>query len=160
MTETAGDVIKSALQEILKQASEAPLEPDEQRDAILYMNRFMTQIAAQGIALGYTIVTSTTDEITIPDGAINGLVFNLAIRLAPQFGKIVDQTLRDNARDGIDAMRHIAVKKGRTFFPSTLPRGSGNEDTHTDRHFYREQGGHILTEQNGPILLEDDTDAA
>lgn len=160
MTETAGDVIKSALQEILVQAAEATLEPDETQDAIRYMNRFMAQKAAQGIALGYTNVTSTSDEITIADGALNGLVFSLAIRLAPQFGKIVDQTLRDNAKDGLNAMRHIAVKKGRTFFPGTLPRGSGNEDTHSDRHFYPEQGGQILTEQNGPILLEDDTDGA
>ena len=160
MAEFAGDIIKSALQEILVQASEAELEPDETQDALTYMNRFMDQIAAQGTALGYTQVTSPSDPITIPEGAINGLVFELAIRLAPQFGKAVSIDLRQNAKDGRDAMRRIAVFVRSSVFPDTLPRGSGNEDDFngsTGRHFYPGNAGQILTEQNGPILLEDET---
>lgn len=158
MAETAGSVIKSALQEILVQASEAPLEPDETIDALLYMNRFMAAQAANGIALGYTEVDDTSDVITIPGGAIEGLVFNLAMKLAPQFGKVVDVTLARNAKDALATMRNIAVKVGRAQFPNTLPRGSGNEDDGVRQdQFYPDHGGQILTEQTGPILLEDDT---
>ena len=142
MAEFAGDIIKSALQEILVQASEAPLEPDEIQDALTYMNRFMTQIAAQGTNLGYTKVTSPTDPITIPDGALNGLVFELAIRLAPQFGKQVSPDLRQNAKDGRDAMRRIAVFVRSSKFPGTLPVGSGNEcaeATYLDDRFFPHQ---------------------
>jgi len=156
----AGDIGKSILQQILVQEADAPFEPDEIQDTLKEMNRFMATQAAKGLAFGYTNVTSVDDDITIPDGALDGFIFGTAIRLAAQFGKIVEQSLRDNARDGLDAMRHIAVKKGRTLFPGTLPRGSGNEDTDSDDHFYHEHAGQILTEQNGPILLEDDTDAA
>jgi hypothetical protein len=158
MAETAGSVIKSALQEILVQASEAPLEPDETIDALLYMNRFMAEQAANGIALGFTEVDDTSDEITIPGGAINGLVFNLAMKLAPQFGKVVSITLATNAKDALATMRNIAVTIGRSQFPNTLPRGSGNEDDGVRQdQFYPDHGGQILTEQTGPILLEDDT---
>lgn len=157
MSETAATVITSALQEILVQASEAPLEPDEIQDAIRYMNRFMAQLAADGIALGYTDVASTSDAITIPDGAINGLVFNLAIKLASQFGKAVSPELALNAREAKNTMRNIAVTIGRSHFPNTLPIGSGNEFDGGATHFYPDNTGQILNEQTGPILLEDDT---
>ena len=158
MAETAGTIIKSALQEILAQASEAPLEPDETQDAIRYMNRWMAEQAANGIALGYTNVDDTSDEITIPDGAMNGLVYNLALHMATQFGKQVPIELASKARSSLNTMRNLAVTIGRSDFPNTLPVGSGNEDSgYNQNHFYPDQGGSILTEQTGPILLEDDT---
>lgn len=160
--ETAETVLKSALQEILVQASEAPLEPDEFQDAIKYMNRYMDSLAAKGVNLGYTKVTNLNDPITIPDGAIEGLVFKVGERLATQFDKqAVTQglTFRSNARDALKAMYSIAVQVGPSHFPGSLPIGSGNEDElQNGDHFYPEPDGVILTEQTGSILLEESTD--
>lgn len=160
--ETAETVLKSALQEILVQASEAPLEPDEYQDAITYMNRFMTSLAARGVNLGYTIVENLNDPITIPDGALEGLVFKMAERLAPQFDKqAITQglTFRTNMTEGLNAMYSIAVQVEFAQYPGTLPIGAGNEqEVQGDRHFYPERQDQILTEQTGPILLEESTE--
>ena len=59
---TVAQVAKSSLQRILVQASEAPLEPDEYQDFIFSMNNYMAELDAQGIQLGYTVVTDLGDD--------------------------------------------------------------------------------------------------
>ena len=78
--ETAESIVNDALQEILVQASEAPIQTVDFNTAVRYMNRFMFALDAKGISLGYTKVSKASDLITIPDGALEGLVFNLAVR--------------------------------------------------------------------------------
>jgi len=162
--ETAATIIKSALQEILVQASESDLEADEIQDGIRYLNRMMAKYAAQGITLGYTQVTSLADPITVPDGALDGMVKNLALSLQPQFaapGTPVSQLLALQAREGLDTMRQIAIQSiGPTFYPDTLPRGSGNEEQTAFRadHFYTTPEEQIELEQGGFISIEQNTE--
>lgn len=163
MSETAAQVIKDAMLEIGGIASESPLEPDEISDAIRYMNRFMARIAADGINIGYTVVSTLADIITIPDGAIDGLVSNLALRLHPQYtapGTPISLTLAQAGEDGLKTMRALAIFSiGPTAFPNTLPVGSGNEDGFAgcDNHFFRGDDDGILTESGGFIATEDGT---
>ena len=164
MTETAFSVIKSALQEINVQASEAPLEQDEIQDGITYLNRLMSKFAAQGISLGYTKISSLGDEITVPDGALDGIVKNLAISLHPQFIESdapINPLLAQQARDGLDAMRNLSVFTiGPSYYPNTFPVGSGNESDcglGLDR-FYTNPDNPILTEQGGTISVEENTE--
>ena len=163
MSETAAQVIKDALLEIGGIASESPLEADEVSDAIRYMNNFMFEIAALGINLGYTEVSTLADVITIPPGALSGLKSNLAISLIPQYaapGTPISLALAAKAENGMNAMRSLAIFKiGPTAFPDTLPMGSGNEDGFAgcDSHFYSGDQDHIETEQGGFIATEDST---
>jgi hypothetical protein len=83
---TVAQVAKASLQRILVQASEAPLEPDEYQDYIFALNNYMTQLDAQGIVLGYTVVDSLGDEVTVPTGALRGIIANMAIEVAPDYG--------------------------------------------------------------------------
>jgi len=164
MAETAGDIIGSALGELLVRASESPLEADETQDALKYLNRMMSALAVKGINLGYTAVSSLGDEITVADGAIEGMVKNLAIRLHPQFkapGTPVDPLLVAGAREGLDVMMSIAIDGvGPTRFADTLPIGSGNEgnDVYGTGHFYEDDTDPVLIEQGGYISIESDTD--
>lgn len=163
MAETAQSVITSALQEIGVQAVEAPIEASEAQDAITYLNRMMTKFAAQGIALGYTIITNLGDTITVADGALEGIVKNLAITLNPQFGSPgtpINPLLVQQAREGIDSLRDIAVTITPTLFPGSLPIGSGNEgeDIQTADHFYVDPADGVLTEQGGFISVESETE--
>ena len=154
----ANRAVEMALQELLVRGVEAPLQADESQDAVLYMNLMMAEFAADGINLGYTEVSDLGDDITIPDGALMPMIKNLAIYLAAQFGVSIPVDLAILAKTGKNTMRNIAVKVIPSQFPNSLPLGSGNEDeTFTDSHFYPDQQGQILTEQSGPILLEDDT---
>jgi hypothetical protein len=157
---TAAQVIKAALQKILVQASEAPFEADDYQDAIFAMNLWMTDLQAQGIALGYTEVSNLSDEVTIPTGALRGLINNLAIEVSPDYGGVVSQELRMQAASGLDTMRQIGQLIPETAYPSTLPIGSGNYDQQfgVAQFFYPEQEAEILGESTGSIGLESETD--
>ena len=121
--ETANTVIVDALQQILVQASEASIQADEAQTAIRYMNRYMARLDAKGIDLGYTVVSTLADPITIPDGAVDGLVTNLAVALAPQYDVPLTQGLLLEAKSGQDAMLAIAFSIG----PICLARWRGSE---------------------------------
>ena len=152
---TAAQVTKASLQRIVVQASEADLEPDEFQDAIFAMNNYMLALDAQGVTLGYTEVLDLGDEVTIPVGALRGLIANLAIEIAPDYNGIISQGLVVAAEAGYKAMLHLGNRIGATKFPSTLPIGSGNEDTtYLNRHFFPGLEAQILAETSGAIGLE------
>ena len=158
--ETAQTVVSDILQEILVQGSEQAINAVDAQTAIRYMNRFMASLSAQGVSLGYTTVSSLSDSITIADGAIEGLIYNTALRLVSSYDVQPNQFLVANARDGLKAMRKLGVTITASSHPCTLPIGSGNEqeNTYTNDHFYDCPDDSILTEQNGNILLEDATE--
>ncbi len=157
---TAAQVIKSALRKILVQESETDLEPDEYQDAIFAMNTYMLALDADGVKLGYTEVTNLADEITIPTGALRGLIYNLALECIDEYGGQATQTVVKIANDGEKVMRKLGISKMYTSYPSTLPIGSGNETDQGYRysHFYsNENEDVILAETTGAIALETNT---
>lgn len=153
--ETAQTVINDALQEILVQAIEQPLEQVDFAIAQRYMNRFMNEIAADGVTLGYTMVNSPNDPITIPYGAINGLIYNLALHLATTYDVAVGPELAVKAANGLRIMTRISTQIIPSSYPDTLPIGSGNEwDSSRNDKFYTEPSPAVETESGGFIGLE------
>ena len=159
---TAAQVTKAILQQILVQDSEAPLTASEFQDTIFAMNNFMTGLAADGVNLGYTEVTSLGDEITIPTGALRGLIANVAIDISPQFDADPSGALVASATQGLKSMRRLGQRMGQTQYPGTLPIGSGNQHdgSYNTRRFYPALEAQILAEVNGPIGLESETEEA
>jgi len=153
---TAAQVIKYALQEILTQASEAPLESDEYQDCIFALNTMMLEYNADGISLGFTEVTNLGDTLTVPAGAISGIVSNLAIRVAPQFMGSVTQELINKASAGLKVMTKLGVTIQPTQFSGLVPRGSGN-DRWLSNKFYEPTGDEIEAEVNNNIQVESNT---
>jgi len=155
--ETAESVINDALQEILVQASEQALQTVDFQTGRRYLNRMMTTTPYN--LLGFTTVTNPSDAITIPDGAIEGVIFNLAKRLLTSYDMSLTAELLQSARDGLAEIRKIAIVVKPTSFPCTLPIGSGNEQENTfnNQHFYPCPDDELLAEQGGSILLESDT---
>jgi hypothetical protein len=124
----------------------------------------MAKWDVMGLQLGYTKVSSLGDQITVSDGAIEGIVKNLAVSMWPQFsapGTPINQILMLEAKDGLDAVRMVALDSiGPSFYPDTLPIGSGNEwdgSFNTD-HFYTEPSEEVLTESGGFISVESGTE--
>ena len=154
--ETAQDVVNDILQEILVQANEQPIEAVDFQFVVRYMNRYMAQLAIRA-PIGYTKVTEPTDYITIPDAALEGLIFNVALKILNSYDIDVGPTLYQNAAEGLDTIYRISMAPVVVTHPSTLPIGSGNECGAFTNHFYPSQGNPALTEQNGNILLEDTT---
>jgi hypothetical protein len=153
---TVAQVAKASLQSILVQASEAPLEADEYQDFIFALNNYMSSLAAKGVNLGYTAVSDLGDQVTVPPGALTGLIANMAIQSVPYYGGVVTPELALTAREGMQAMPMLGQYIQPTKLPSTLPIGSGNEDNiyGSGFHFYPGDGDTILAEVNGSIALE------
>ena len=155
---TVSQVLKASLQRILVQASEAPIEADEAQDFIFAMNNYMLALDADGVSLGYTEVDNLGDEVTIPTGALRGLIANMAIEVSPDYGGEITQGLVLAASEGLKVMRKLGQIIPTTRYPGTLPIGSGNEgDIFRSSHFYPDLEAQILSETTGAIGLEENT---
>tara|TARA_B100001250_G_C19814680_1_gene797679 strand:- start:5390 stop:5872 length:483 start_codon:yes stop_codon:yes gene_type:complete len=157
---TVAQVAKSSLQRILVQSSEAPLQPDEYEDYIFALNNYMNELNAQGVALGFTEVSDLGDDVTIPSGALRGVIANMAIEVAPDYGGQISEGLVKAAKEGMKTMRLIGQTMGSSKMPSTLPIGSGNEGNSkigVAGHFYADSETEILAETTGAISLETNT---
>lgn len=156
---TVAQVIKAALQRILVQGSEAPLESDEYQDAIFALNNFMSALEAEGVDLGYTEVNDLSDEVTVPAGALRGIIANVAIEVAPDYGGVVSPELIQQAASGMKAMRHLGQTIKASCFPCTLPIGSGNYQTGYSPFYGNHSYGCgcsscLATEADACILME------
>ena len=153
---TVSQVSKASLQRILVQGSEADLEPDEYHDFIFAMNNYMLSLDAEGVKLGYTEVSNLGDEVTVPVGALRGIIANMAIEVAPDYSGVISPGLVTAARDGLSAMRRIGQTIVATAYPSTLSIGSGNEHgrLYNNEHFYTDLESEILAETTGAVTLE------
>ena len=151
---TVEQVARASLQAILVQGSEAPLEADEYQDYIFALNNYMTNLDASGIQLGYTLVNSLDDVLTVPAGALRGIVANMAIEVAAQYGGTITDTLVVSAKQGMDAMKKLGQQIVSSRFPSTLPIGSGNDNWGNTTPFYPDVEAEILAETTGSIGLE------
>jgi len=132
---TVSYLAKKSLQRILVQGSEAPFEPDEYADYLDALNDYMKQLEAQGIDLGFTTVVSMNDEVTVPPGALRGIIANMAIEVSADYGVVVSDALVIAARQGLQTMRLLGQSVPLSANPSTLPVGSGNY-AHNANPFY------------------------
>lgn len=146
---TAGDVAQRALTRILVESPDSPLDASEYSDALDSLNSLMAAYEENGIRLGYTAVDNVADEVTVPDGAIRGIVANLAIEVAPDYGGKVSAALVKQADEGLKVMRKIARPLvGNVSMPPTLPLGSGNDNNYYNRHhFYDKRATALITLQ-------------
>ena len=157
---TVAQVAKASLQRILVQGADAPLQADEYDDYIFALNNWMLDLDASGITLGYTEVSDLGDELTVPTGALRGIIANMAIEVAPDYNGQITPGLQKAAIEGMQTLRLIGQTVPTSSYPSTLPVGSGNEDeaTYSTSKFYDgATEAEILAETTGAISLEDDT---
>lgn len=158
-TETARDVLLGAFEDIVVRMDEETLGASDMLTGVKTINRIMAMLSENGVDLGFTKLAKISDLITIPEGVIDSLVSLLALRLWPSYrtGEPSSQLVA-NARRGLAQMYKSGVEIGATEYPSTLPMGSGNEDSGgTYDIFYPDLDATILTENNGSVSLEDNT---
>ena len=150
-----GTLVKQILSEINVREVESDLQADEAQDTIFALNSYMLALDATGIKLGFTEVSDLGDVVTVPAGAVMGIVANVAIMMAPTFGVSVPQELVVKAKIGLAAMRKLGVSVNPSSYPSGLPIGSGNEYCGDEERFFYNDDEALETEQGGKILTED-----
>ena len=136
----AREIISWAFAEVTQ--SKAPIQDVELYDGLRYLNRMMGK--PEFSALGYTSLTSVDDVVTVSDGAILGMVKNLALTLWPQYSTIaVNPLIKYSAKRSFDTMLAMAITTiNPAQFPATYPIGSGNYDDRYTDNFYSNQQGH------------------
>jgi len=151
----AEDLIRDALQEIGRQAAEQPVSGDDMATGIRYLNRMM--LGVDYLGLGFTIITSGSQLVTIPTYAEEWATFKLATRLASQYPPTDQiQIIAENERQAWTNLLNQHQTLPVTSYSDTMPTGSGNTDGGVyDDIFYPAADPSILTEDGDHILLED-----
>jgi hypothetical protein len=106
--------------------------PSELASGLRKLDMMMGSWESQGIRVGYSIPSGqdTSDistSMNIPDSAAEAIAANLAIRIAPSFGKAVPIELKYLATDSYNSLLTTAVTPVGQQFPATLPAGAGNK---------------------------------
>ena len=137
MPETAQTLVSDILQELLINSAEQSIPAVDFQTTVRYLNRYMSMQDGDGVKLGYTEVTNPTDDITVPAGAINGIIYNVALNLATTYDVVVTPELAVKAQTGLNIMIKLGSPIQGTKYTSNTPRGSGNcNDTFSAFNFY------------------------
>lgn len=133
---TASDIIEGALRKLKVTSPEIPTEAHYISNGLVDLNDFGLQLESV-FPLGFESLTASTDEVNIPIECVGMFKSNLAIYLAPQYGLQPDPLLMLEAERSM-SMALSAFGKINTTYPSSLPRGSGNQNQFNNnyQHFF------------------------
>lgn len=129
---TKRQLIESAYEEIGLASYEFDLSPEEWQSALRKMDTMIATWQGKGINTGYAIPGNPDDsdldnESGLQDLAVEAVYLNLAIRLAPSFGKQITQTTQASAKDAYNTLLNQAAFPPQQQFPNTLPVGAGSK---------------------------------
>lgn len=131
--------IAAALEEI-GIGTQFDIQPEQEESALRQLDSMMAFWNARGVRLGYPLPGSpessdVTAESQVPDSANLAIITNLAIRIAPSYGKTVAADTKATAKLTLDTLMARAAFPRERQYPSSLPRGAGQKPWGTDRPF-------------------------
>lgn len=132
MSYTKRDLVTSALEEIGYAAYIYDLMPEQLDSVLRTLNMMMASWNAIGIRIGYPIASSPANDdlneiVDINDGALLAISSNLAMKIAPRFGKAIPQELRQTAKQAYDNLFAKLAMPPPMQWPNTMPSGAGNK---------------------------------
>lgn len=136
------------------------LQPEQLETALRRLDTMLASWNAKGIRLGWPLPGSPEcsdldDETNVPDAANEAIILNLAIRIAPSFGKTVAAETKVFAKQAYDQLLAIAAAPGQRQFPGTLPSGAGNKSWRTNGSpFTRSPCDPLLAGPDGPLTFD------
>ena len=135
---TMREVVEDAAEEIGAKTAEIPLEDDELQSGLRRCNDMLTEWDDIGIISGYNPVSNGDDVLEVDRNAVAAIKYNLAIRMAPSFRKVVSAALGQIASSTLSRLEASGAFIGQVAYPDSLPMGSGNEcpGLDTDRRFF------------------------
>jgi len=124
---TVAQIINGAAEEIGVKTAEINLEPADFQVILNRMNDMLLEWVDSGLVTSYTEVTNSTAVVDIERHAIAAIKYNLAIRCAPAFQKVITPALAALASDTLQRLEASSINIGEVAMPDTLPIGSGND---------------------------------
>jgi hypothetical protein len=116
------------------------IQPEQLQSALRRLDTMMATWNGKGIRLGYPLPSSPQDsdldeETLVPDSANEAIYTNLAIRIAPSFGKAVAVEVKVAAKQAYDILLQRAAAPIQMQLPREMPAGAGNKPWRIDDPF-------------------------
>lgn len=148
--------VEAAFEEIGMATYVFDLSADQLQGALYRLDALMGSWNAKGIRLGYPLPSSPQDsdldeETNVPDSANEAIYTNLAIRLAPGYGKAVSIDTKMAANDSYKTLLSRAAMPMEQQLPNMLPAGAGNKPWRYDNPFLADPIDPLLAGQDGEI---------
>jgi hypothetical protein len=131
MSYTKRQFVQAAFNEIGLESYEFDLQPEDFDMALRRLDSMIAEWNAQGIRVGYPIPTSPEDsdldeETGVQDAANEAIITNLAIKVAPAFGKTPAVETKISASKAYKTLLSKTMQVPKQQMPSTMPSGAGN----------------------------------
>lgn len=149
--------VSAAFEEIGLASYVFDLQPEQLESAMRRLDALMADWNGKGIRLGYPLPGSPQDSdldepTLVPDSANQAIITNLAIRIAPGYGKGVMPETKAIAKDSYNTLLQRATAPIPQQLPSTMPAGSGNKPWRmNDNPFIHPPVDPALAGPDGPI---------
>lgn len=124
MSLTRGDVVRAALNELGIADYEFDITPEELSSGVRRLNAMMAYWSDVGIRIPYNKGTGLQDQTNIPDIAEEGVITNLATKLAASYGKQVGPEVKISAKMAMTILQGHYAKQVLSQLPS-MPKGAG-----------------------------------
>lgn len=121
------DIIAGALKHLTVLSAETELTAAEAQDGLTDLNDMGVEWEVSGISVGFVASLDVNSQLDLPRHSVAAFKANLALRLAPQYEKLVSASLVNLADTTLDALLNVVDFIGPVELPDTLPVGSGNE---------------------------------
>ena len=150
--------ISAAFDEIGLASYAFDLQPEQFEAALKRLDAMMADWNGKGIRLGYPLPISPQysdldAQSEVPDSAFESIICNLAIRIAPSYGKQVMPQTQIAAKSAYQTLLSRATMPPEMQLPGSMPSGAGNKPWRVyDDPFLRRPIDPVLAGQDGPIV--------
>lgn len=159
MSYTKKELIEMAFEEIGLANYNFDLQPEQFQSGLKRLDLMMATWNNRGIRIGYPLSSSPStsnlnDDTQVRDTALEAIYSNLALKIAPSFGKTVSMDLKINARSTyLNLLRDTSEINERQL--TKLPRGAGNKAWRYNKYntFINPTGGEIDVGQDSQLDL-------
>ena len=158
MSWTKQQLVEQAFEEIGLAAYVYDLTPEQLQSACRRMDAMVAEWESSGIRIGYPLSaspnsTNINDDSNVPTSCVSAIYLNLAVRLAPSFGKNLSPATTMLAAKAFSSMCDtISTQPIEMQMPSTMPRGAGHKPwRNTNSPFMPKPEDTIDAGPDGPI---------
>jgi hypothetical protein len=131
MSYTKRQVVEAALAEIGLASYAFDLMPEQREAALKRLDSMMAEWNGRGLRLAYPVPGNPSDsdidvDSGLPDMAWEAAITNLALRIAPSYGKMVNPETKITARHSLNTLLARVAMPNEMRFPA-MPAGAGNK---------------------------------
>lgn len=134
---TKGEIVTAALSQIGIADYEFDISDEEVTSGILRLDSMLSMWSSKGIHVSYNYVGGSDDESGLPSTTLEAVISNLAIRLAPSYGKQIPLDVRAIAKSGLTAIMSESARPRERQLGAFL-RGAGYKNVDTSIFWYPE----------------------